>query len=88
MTVTDSDGPAPLSVTVTYVVEGFPNTQKTVAAQPSGNSSFTATIGPLLDTATNSYTAPMDFTVNASDGKDTASTPFNGLITFRNCMYG
>jgi hypothetical protein len=88
VTATDSDGPNPLSVTVTYVVEGYPNTEHTVVAQPSGNNSFTATIGPLLDTATTSYTSPMDFTATASDGRTSTSAPFNSLITFQNCMYG
>jgi putative peptide zinc metalloprotease protein len=88
LNVVDTDGPSPLSVNVSYVVEGYPNSQKSASAAPSGTNTFTATLGPLLDTADTTYTAPIDFTVTASDGRNTVSKTFAALIIFQNCNFG
>jgi hypothetical protein len=86
--VTDPDDPqSRLAVTLTYVVEGFPATERTVKTTLNG--SFIGTVGPLSDTSTTTYLAPIDLTVTASDGKAApTSASFSGVITFQNCGFG
>jgi putative peptide zinc metalloprotease protein len=85
--VTDPDNTQKsLTVKLTYVVEGFPATKKTVSTTLNG--SFIGTVGPLSDASTTTYQSPMDLTVTASDGKKTVTKDFPAVITFQNCRNG